>query len=107
MIEYNHLLKGELPVRNEYHHYKEGVYWIDEFRDVLHSLVYFRKERYGLRGYLRPYVSDHVFAVFEWGDPVPFMKRVWDIAKKTVSPLKHLWGSFSGPRQKEGTRHAK
>lgn len=87
MIEYNHLLNGELPGRQRY---PEGIYWIDEFRDIGHSILYLRKERYGVRNYLRPYLSEHVFAVFAWNDPKPFLKRLFDILKRAMSPLDRL-----------------
>jgi len=107
MIEYNHLLKGELPGTDHYRRYKEGIFWIDEYRDIGHSIMYCRKERYGLRGYLRPYLAEHVYAVFEWGDPMPFLKRFGDLLGKVFSPFKKLWSLLLDSRQKERVTHAK
>jgi predicted ATP-grasp superfamily ATP-dependent carboligase len=70
-LEYRHLTEGELPSASAYRH---GVYWIDEFRDIFQSARSFKKERYSLIQYLRPYLSRHVFATFDLKDPKPFIK---------------------------------
>ena len=99
MIEYNHLLKSELPSLQRY---PEGIFWIDEFRDIGHSIRYFRRERYGLWSYLRPYLSNHVFAVFAWKDPKPFLKRFSDLLKCVFFPWRRIRGLFGRQERKRG-----
>jgi predicted ATP-grasp superfamily ATP-dependent carboligase len=84
LIEYNHLAKGELPTHRDY---REGIYWIDEFRDVYESICRFKEERYGLRAYLQPYLDENVFSIFSWKDPLPFVKRFRDLAISAVSTI--------------------
>ena len=104
LIEYDHLVKGELPRPRDY---PEGVYWIDEFRDIGHSLVYFRKEKYGLLNYMRPYLSDHVFAVFSWVDPKPFLKRVCDLIRSIWMKSAPVFKGSLAPTKEGGTIRAK
>jgi len=78
-VEYSHLVKGEYSAINGY---RSGIYWIDEFRDTLHNVKYFRKEGYSLNQYLKPYLKNHIFAVFDSKDPKPFIKRMIDLSKK-------------------------
>ena len=70
---------GELPSACNY---QKGVYWIDEFKDVIHTAKYFNKERYPLIQYIRPYIKPHIFATFNRKDPMPFIKRCADLIKK-------------------------
>lgn len=84
-IEYQHLMNGERPATARW---QQGVYWIHMDKDLPHSLRYWASERYPLRDYVRPYVSRRVFAVFDWRDPRPFIKRAahaarhgWDLAR--------------------------
>ncbi len=96
-IEYEHLILGKQPSTNSYRSgiYPLGkkatseisnrVYWIDEFKDVIHSTKYCIKERYSLIQYIRPYIKPHIFATFDWKDPMPFIKRCFDLIKKVFS----------------------
>lgn len=104
LIEYDHLVKGDLPRPRDY---PEGVYWIDEFRDIGHSLAYFRKEKYGLFNYLRPYLANHVFAVFSWMDPKPFLKRVSDLPRSVFHKSAPAFKGGLAPTKEGGTIRAK
>lgn len=82
LIEYRHLVNGEKPTQSDY---REGVYWIDEFRDIDH-IVKNRKNAFKcISEYIRPYLRRKVFSVFDFGDPQPFMKRCSDLAQVLVS----------------------
>jgi hypothetical protein len=83
-IEYMHLVHGRKPAPMSY---EEGVYWIDEVRDLMHSLKYFGREGCSVGGYLKPYLGKHVFAVDDARDPRPFLKRCADIGKTAFRKL--------------------
>lgn len=71
-IEYKYVLNGELPTQPVT---EEDVFWIDLIRDFGHSLKNARLEGTTLAGFLKPYFSKHVFAVWDLLDPRPFLKR--------------------------------
>jgi predicted ATP-grasp superfamily ATP-dependent carboligase len=88
-IEYMHRVYGQKPPSLPY---REGVYWIDEFRDCVHSIKYFGREGCSLRGYFLPYFRENVFAVYDPLDPKPFLKRCADMVKFSFRALGHLVG---------------
>ena len=71
-LEYRHLAYGEVPTARDF---EDGVYWIDIARDVFHTFVHRRSEGYPVARYLEPYLRRHVFAEFDWRDPLPFLNR--------------------------------
>ncbi len=77
-LEYRHLTQDEKPAQAAY---EEGTYWIDEYRDLFHTLRFFGREGQAPMDYLRPYLKRHVFATFQWSDPKPFMKRCADLLR--------------------------
>jgi D-aspartate ligase len=83
-IEYMHLMHGRKPCPMPY---EEGVYWIDEFRDLMHSIQYFGREGCSIGGYLKPYFRKHVFAVYDACDRGPFFKRCADMGKTAFRRL--------------------
>lgn len=91
-LEYNYLTQGELPSKYDY---ERGIYWIDEFRDISHSVKYIGREGSTLNQYIRPYLRDHVFATFAMDDPKPFMRRCLDLLRmafqNTYSLLKLIF----------------
>ncbi|HAD05068.1 MAG: hypothetical protein A2091_12685 [Desulfuromonadales bacterium GWD2_61_12] len=72
-LHYRHLVAGELPVASDY---RKGVYWIDLSRDLGYSAIYLTRERYTVGAYLRPYLHPHVFAILDWHDLRPFLRRI-------------------------------
>jgi predicted ATP-grasp superfamily ATP-dependent carboligase len=52
--------------------YKENVYWIHLYKDVLHTVLHHRMEEFGLLEYASPYFSKKSYAVLNWRDPLPF-----------------------------------
>jgi len=72
-LQYRHLTSGELPAAADY---RKGVYWVDITRDVGYSALYLRQERYSLNDYFRPYLLPHVFAILDWRDIRPFLRRI-------------------------------
>ncbi len=88
-IEYKHLIYGELP--SAVPNYRTGIYWIDEFNDAAHSVKHRSQERYSLIQYIRPYLKEHVFAVYDLNDPKPFFKRFVDMTKTAFQRVVSLF----------------
>ncbi|MFX0132636.1 MAG: hypothetical protein ACFFDN_03215 [Candidatus Hodarchaeota archaeon] len=86
-IEYKHLTQRELPIACSY---QNGIYWIDEFRDIVHNSKYIIKERYSLFQYLRPYQRSHIFSTFDLQDPIPFIKRCINLGTRTLNFIFHF-----------------
>ena len=83
-IEYNHLAYGKYPASCTYENYRKGIYWIDFTKDLAASLQYGIKRRCSLLKYLKPYFGKHIFAIFDFKDPLPFIKRCFDILKCVI-----------------------
>ncbi len=80
-LHYQHLVYGTLPQASGF---QTGVYWVDVLRDVGYSLKNFRQERLGWLGFIRPYLKPHVFAIIDWRDPRPFVKRSADLLRAAL-----------------------
>jgi len=83
-LHYKHLVQGELPSPSDD---RTGIYWISLDRDVVYSAKYRNKERYSLIQYIRPYLRPHVFAIFDWKDPKPFVQRCINLAKRAIQAI--------------------
>jgi predicted ATP-grasp superfamily ATP-dependent carboligase len=81
-IHYNHLVDDKLPKDCDY---RDGVYWIDIFRDVANSFAYAQKGG-SLAQFIRPYIGSHVFAVLDRKDPRPFITRCNYVIKEVLKP---------------------
>jgi predicted ATP-grasp superfamily ATP-dependent carboligase len=77
-VEYRHLVEGVVSTSEAFIH---GVFWIDEFRDAHRFFWQCAKGRFPLLRQVHPYLRRHVFAVFDKGDPAPFVKRCMDAVK--------------------------
>lgn len=80
-LQYQHLLSGE---KLSAHPYTTGIYWVDIPRDIGYSVKFFRRESYSLKQYLLPYFKPHVFAIFDWHDIKPFLKRITYLATQAL-----------------------
>jgi D-aspartate ligase len=69
-ISYRHRTTGERPeaVRG-----RTGLYWIDETEDIPRSVTRAGRDSRPLRELLRPWVRDHVFAVYDRDDRAPLI----------------------------------
>lgn len=76
-LHYRHLVDGIVPQQNTF---QENICWVDVERD----LAYFSRQKASLTQFLAPYFKPHVSAVFDWKDPVPFVKRYSDFIKKAL-----------------------
>ncbi|MDD7966702.1 carboxylate--amine ligase [Actinomycetospora lemnae] len=72
LLTYRHLVHGELPVATPW---REGVHWVNEFKDPSILLGRWRGGRLPWLGGTRPYLSSRVFATFDARDPGPFVAR--------------------------------
>lgn len=72
-IQYKHLVLGEIPKKSEF---KENIYWIDDLRDIIYTIKYFREEKYAIKDYVKPYFKKKIFSIFDTEDIKPFIKRI-------------------------------
>ena len=84
LLTYRHLVHGEVPVAPSW---REGVHWVNEFKDTRILLDRWRDGRLPWFGGLRPYVSTGVFATFDPRDPRPFLARVRDRVGTEKTPV--------------------
>jgi D-aspartate ligase len=89
-LQYQHLAYGKVPANQK--EFKQHIYWIDIPRDVGYSIKYLKQERYSPLQYLRPYLNSHVFAILDWKDPRPFIKRCTFLIKQSVGLLLKRFG---------------
>lgn len=99
-IEYQHLVGGGLqrPAAAQ-----EGIYWIDEFKDVVESIRRVNQEQFSFSEYARPYLAPHILATFSLKDPRPFLKRCSDAMKLAAAELA---SRFGGGRRRRHTAAA-
>jgi D-aspartate ligase len=71
-MQYLDLVKGRKVKANSY---RENVYWIHLYKDILHTLLHHRMETMSLWDYVRPYLGAKTFAVLDFMDPKPFYKQ--------------------------------
>lgn len=71
-IQYLDLVKHE---KMRVDSYRENVYWIHLYKDVLHTLWHHRMETVTLWDYIRPYLGAKTFAVLDFKDPKPFCQQ--------------------------------
>jgi D-aspartate ligase len=83
-ISYRHLTTGERPAPVDV---RTGLYWIDETEDIPYSATRAGRDGRPLRELLRPWVRDHVFAVYDPDDRAPLLvgglRRVTERLRRT------------------------
>ncbi len=70
---YRYTANGELPC--PINMFREGVYWIDLSKDIWESVRSYRRERFPVLDYVRPYIKPHVFDILASDDVGPTIKR--------------------------------
>lgn len=83
-IQYRHLVGEEMPALRTA---RSGVYWIDEFKDVPKIFGGAQERTTPYSSFFVPYIKPHVFSVFNWSDPLPFLKRCGDGVKMAARYL--------------------
>ena len=94
-IQYRHLVGKEMSGHRTA---RSGVYWIDEFKDVPKIFAGAQERSTSYSKFFLPYIHPHVFSVFNWSDPLPFLKRCGDGAKIAARLL------LRHPRQENASR---
>ncbi len=86
-IEFRHRTAGERPgpVRA-----REGLYWIDEMQELRYAITAAGRDGAGLRDLARPWLRDHVFAVFDPRDPAPFARELAWMGRRGTRALRRL-----------------
>ncbi|MBA2490446.1 MAG: ATP-grasp domain-containing protein [Gammaproteobacteria bacterium] len=80
-LQYQHLVEGELPRPQES---RDGIYWLDPYRDISYWIKYYRQEQYTVSELIRPYFKPHIFATWDIKDPKPTSLRVTIMLKQTT-----------------------
>ena len=84
-LHFDWLAEGARPGQVSF---REGVYWIDDLKDLAGSLRYRSVERYSLRELIRPYVRPHVYAVMDWRDLGPIWRRLGNVLLRPQPPAR-------------------
>ncbi|MBT8381207.1 MAG: hypothetical protein KJO59_02485, partial [Ignavibacteria bacterium] len=74
-IEYNYLINKKNFVHKEY---RKNVYYIDEFKDLQVNINKLLKGKQNLFSFLKPYFSEHIFAISSIIDIKPLFKHYLD-----------------------------
>ena len=87
VLHYRHLALNELPHQIPF---EEGVYWIDLTRDMTYSTKRWLSGRYPFKRLIEPYRHRHIFAILDWRDPKPFLKRLTQLVKDAMRGQRSL-----------------
>jgi len=55
--------------------FRENIYWIHLYKDILHSALHHNMEDITMKEYIAPYIRKKVFAVLNLEDPQPFYQQ--------------------------------
>jgi len=83
-LHYNHLVNDIKPTECDF---QSGIYWIDIARDVGYSLEYLGKEKISVLQFIRPYIGPRVFAILDFKDIKPFLKKIYLTIKLAFSKI--------------------
>ncbi len=86
LLEYQYYILGKEPLNSL--NFKEGIYWIDFFRDFSYSIPRVFKREIMFSELIKPYFSKHVFAILDFSDLKPFLQRGFKIFKNPSNNLK-------------------
>lgn len=89
-IIYRHLLYNEIPPIGKQ---EMGVYWIDITKDLMHLVVSRKIEHFTFKQYLGPYLHKRkkkIYAIFSWGDLMPFITLMCYSAGKVFSKMRDV-----------------
>jgi predicted ATP-grasp superfamily ATP-dependent carboligase len=81
LVEYRHLLYGELPRPTPF---PEGVYWTDLVRDAAYGLRYLLNERHAPWAQLAPYVGPGCDGILDRSDLRPFLVRCGSLLRSAL-----------------------
>jgi len=88
-IIYLDLVEGK---QVEVKEYKEEVYWIELYQDIMNSVFRYREDHLGFRDFIRPYLAkEKTFAVLSKTDIMPFLKQLIILPIKYYRFFKSLY----------------
>ncbi len=67
--------------------FRENIYWIHEYKDVLHTVLHHKMEKCSLWQYARPYLGRKSFAILDFSDPLPFFHQLKEHAGNLIKRL--------------------
>lgn len=73
MIMYRHMVYGIQPKQEDF---KKDVYWIDLTQDIFKTIKFKSEEGFKIKELIRPYLKPKVFAILNYRDLRPFIKRL-------------------------------
>jgi D-aspartate ligase len=89
-IQYLDLVENQKIKINSY---KENVYWIHLYKDILHTALNHKMEQISLKEYLTPYFRKKTFAVIDLKDLRPFYEQwkqhIGNMLKKIYIKIRH------------------
>jgi D-aspartate ligase len=99
LIEYRYRIRGEMPrpVRQ-----RDGIYWLDNLKDVVYSLRGFRQEGLSLSTYVMPYARPHCDAILDRDDLGPFGARLSSLGRRACRVGIHAMKDAAAQRPRLG-----
>jgi D-aspartate ligase len=89
-LQYLDVVKHKKIKQNSY---RENVYWIHLYKDILHTVLHHKMEKLSLKEYLTPYLRKKTFAVLDLKDPRPFYEQwkqhIGNMFKKKYMRIRH------------------
>jgi D-aspartate ligase len=82
LLTYRHLMAGEVPMPVVQ---PEGIHWIDGTKDIAYAIPELVRKPTSLRGFVRPYLRPHVFAVYDRNDPRPLIVRYGHLLRRGLA----------------------
>ena len=89
-IAYRHLVMGEVEAAVA--DFREGVYWIDGTKDLVHGLPELVRRPWTIGRFVAPYRGEKVFAVLDRDDMRPLAKRYALLAADAVRTIRRRLG---------------
>lgn len=81
-IMYNHYMEKKLLSS---YSFKENIYWIDISHDFRRFIISRKHENYTFKEYIKPYLTENIYAVFSLNDPIPFIMRIKYLLKLAMA----------------------
>lgn len=76
-ITYRQLVDGSIPqITGEF---LKDIYWIDPGKDIVESFRSYKREKFSLIAYLKPYFNQNVYTIPDFKDIKPLLKRIKDV----------------------------
>ncbi len=87
LLHFRHLVYNEIPSQLQY---EEGKYWIDFARDAAYYLPLIVKGKYSIIEFIKPYITNHVNAIYDPMDIKPFFMRFNSLVRDAITHQRTL-----------------